>query len=93
MSLTEKYILDYTEDFVFDFTTHISKRVFDVEIEIDVFEYTAQQSRREKAHAIFTKGNLRYECDFCDQHTYENDFYPIRDVMAFSSFSCTSAAV
>ena len=77
MRLTEKYILDYTKDFVFDFTTHIALRVLDVDIEIDVFEYAAQQSRREKAHAIFTKGNLRYECDFCDQHDYENDFYPI----------------
>ena len=77
MSLTEKYILDYTADFVFGFSEHISKRIFDVEIEMDIFEYTAQQSRREKAHAIFTKGNLRYECDFCDQHDYENDFYPI----------------
>lgn len=42
MRLTEKYILDYTKDFVFDFTTHIALRVLDVDIEIDVFEYAAQ---------------------------------------------------
>ena len=77
MSLTEKYILDYTADFVFGFSEHISKCIFDVEIKMDIFEYTAQQSHREKAHVIFTKGNLSYECDFCDQHDYENDFYPI----------------
>lgn len=77
MDLINKYILDYSEDFVFDFSQHIEKRVFDTEIEIDIFEYSTQNSHREKAHAIFTKGNLRYECDFCDQHDYENDFYPI----------------
>lgn len=77
MDLINKYILDYSEDFVFDFSQHIEKRVFDTEIEIDIFEYSTQNSHREKAHAIFTKGNLRYECDFCDQHTYENDFHPI----------------
>lgn len=77
MDLINKYILDYSEDFVFDFSQHIEKRVFDTEIEIDIFEYSTQNSHREKAHVIFTKGNLSYECDFCDQHDYENDFYPI----------------
>ena len=38
MNLAEKYINAYTKDFEFAFTEHISNRVFDVEIEVDVFE-------------------------------------------------------
>ena len=77
MDLIDKYILEYSENFVFNFSEHISKNIFDVEIEVDIFEYSAQYSHREKAHVILKKGNLTYECDFCDEHNYENDFYPI----------------
>jgi hypothetical protein len=77
MNLTEKYILEYSDGFNFVFSDHLSKRIFDVEIEVDIFEYSAQYSHREKAHVILKKGNLTYECDFCDEHNYENDFYPI----------------
>ena len=77
LDLIEKYILDYSEGFNFVFLDHLSKRIFDVEIEIDIFEYSAQYSHREKAHVILKKGDLTYECDFCDAHNYEDDFYPI----------------
>ncbi len=77
MELIDKYILEYSENFVFNFSEHISKNIFDVEIEIDIFEYSTQHSYMEKAHVILKKGNLTYECDFCDEHNYENDFYPI----------------
>lgn len=77
MDLIDKYILEYSEDFNFEFSRHISKRIFDVEIEIDVFEYSVKHSHREKAHVVFKKGNLTYECCFCDSHDYENCFYPI----------------
>lgn len=77
MDLIEKYLLEYSDGFNFVFSDHLSKRVFDVEIEIDIFEYSAQYSHREKAHVILKKGDLTYECDFCDAHNYENDFYPI----------------
>ena len=77
MNLVEKYILEYSNGFNFVFSDHLSKRIFDIEIEVDIFEYSAQYSHREKAHVILKKGNLTYECDFCDEHNYENDFYPI----------------
>jgi len=77
MNLIDKYILEYSENFVFNFSEHISKNIFDVEIDIDVFEYRAQHSYREKAHVTLKKGNLTYECDFYDEHDYENGFYPI----------------
>ncbi len=77
MDLIDKYILEYSENFVFNFSEHISTNIFDVEIEIDIFEYSTQHSHREKAHGTFKKGDLTYECDFCDEHNYENDFYPI----------------
>ena len=77
MDLTEKYMLEYFDGFDFVFSDHLSKRIFDVEIEIDIFEYNAQYSHREKAHVILKKGDLAYECDFCDAHSYEEDFSPI----------------
>ena len=77
MGLTDKYTLEYSNNFVFDFSEHISKRIFDVEIDIDIFEYNDQYNHREKAHVIFKKGDLIYKSDFCDSHDYENGFYPI----------------
>ncbi|MBQ8372570.1 MAG: hypothetical protein IJX38_06525 [Clostridia bacterium] len=77
MNLMEKYILEYSDGFNFVFSAHLSKRIFDVEIEVDIFEYSAQYSHREKAHVILKKGKLIYECDFCDSHDYANDFSPI----------------
>jgi hypothetical protein len=77
MDSTEKYIHEYSKGFHFVFSEHLSKRVFDIEIEIEMFEYCAPDSHREKAHVILKKGDLMYECDFCDEHDYETDFYPI----------------
>ena len=77
MDLINQYIREYSEDFVFDLSGHISKRVFDVEIEIDIFEHNTQNDYREKAHVIFKKGDCTYACDCCDEHDYENDFYPV----------------
>ena len=77
MNLTEKYISEYTKNFTFDFSEHISCRIFDVEIGIDVFEYNDYHNHREKAHVIFQKGELKYECILCDNHHYENSFYPV----------------
>ena len=77
MNLLEKYILDYSDGFHFVFTEHVSKRVFDVDIEIDIFEHRAQYSHREKTNVILKKGDLIYECVFCEKHNYENAFYPM----------------
>ena len=40
MDLIDKYILEYSENFVFNFSEHISKNIFDVEIEVDIFGET-----------------------------------------------------
>ncbi len=77
MNLIDKYISEYSEDFVFHHSEHISTRVFDVEINVEVFEYSDRSDRREKARVAFQKGDRTYECDFCDEHDYENGFYPI----------------
>ena len=79
MNIADKYVYEYirTENFVFDFVGHLSKRIFDVEIDTDIFEYKDQYRRREKAHVTLKKDDLIYECDFCDNHDYENCFYPI----------------
>lgn len=77
MNWIDKYILEYAKDFVFVHSEHISKCVFDVEIDVDVLEHNAQYNHREKAHVTLKKGNLTYECDFCDEHNYESDFYPV----------------
>ena len=77
MDFTEKYIYEYVKGFEFDFYQHISKNILDVEIEVDVFEYNDQYNHRETAHVIIKKGDLTYECDFCDEHNYESDFYPV----------------
>ncbi len=77
MNSIDKFILEYVEEFVFDYVEHLSMRVFDVEIEIDIFEYKDQCNHREKAHVTFKKGNLAYECDFYDEHNYKSDFHPV----------------
>ncbi len=77
MNLIDKYILEYTENFVFNFVQHLSERIFDIEIDIDIFQYKDRRNYREKAHVTFKKGDLIYQCDFCDSHDYENGFYPI----------------
>ncbi|MBQ8447973.1 MAG: hypothetical protein IJX27_03460 [Clostridia bacterium] len=77
MDSIDKYILEYTEDFEFDFSEHVSTGIFGVEIEIDIFEYSDKYNYREKAHAVFKKGRLTYECDLFDEHNYENGFYPV----------------
>lgn len=86
MNLTEKYISEYIIDFEFDFSEHISQKIFDVEIDIDIFEYKAQRNYREKAFVTFKRGNLIYQCDFCDEHNYESCFYPV--TLNGSNFIC-----
>ena len=77
MNFTDKCILEYCENCAFRYSEHISTRVFNVEIDIDIFEHKEQHNYREKAHVAFKTGDLTYECDCCDEHNYENDFYPI----------------
>ena len=77
MNTVEEYIAEYVNGFAFAYTGHVSKRVFDVKIEVDVFEYNGQSDHREKAHVVFEKGDLKYECDFYDRHHYERDFFPV----------------
>ncbi len=91
MSLIDKYILEYSGNAVFDFSKHISTRIFDVEIDIDVFEYNDQYTHREKARAVFKNGDLKYECDFCDIHSYESGFYPI--ILDSKRFICFRKAL
>ena len=77
MDFLEQYVLDYSENFPFRYVESVSLKVLDVSIGLDIFEYEDKYNHREKAHVVLKKGNLTYECDFCDQHDYENDFYPI----------------
>ncbi len=77
MKLIDEYIIDYTENFVFDFVEHLTERILDIEIDIDIFKYNDKCTRREKAHVTFKKGDLVYECEFCESHDYKNSFYPI----------------
>ena len=77
MVFLEQYVLDYSENFPFRYVESVSLEVLDVSIGLDIFEYEDKYNHREKAHVVLKKGNLTYECDFCDQHDYENDFYPI----------------
>ncbi len=77
MNLIDKYIPEYAEDFAFDCVDRLFKRIFDVEIDIEILEYKDQRNYREKARVTFKKGDLIYQCDFCDSHDYENGFYPI----------------
>lgn len=77
MNSTNKYILEYAKDFAFDHSGRISVGVFDVEIYVDVFEHHSKLNYRETAHVVFKKGDLIYECNFCDRHHYQSDFYPI----------------
>lgn len=77
MNPTDKYIREYCENFDFDFCEKISSRIFDVEAEIDVFEYRDERNYREKAHAILKKGALTYECELCDEHNYPGCFCPV----------------
>ncbi len=77
MNVIDQYISKCCEDFVLHHSEHIATCVFDVEINVDVFAYSDRSDRREKAHVTFKKGCLTYECDLCDEHDYENGFYPI----------------
>ena len=74
--LTEKYIAEYSSGHDFAFIEHISVRISNVEIAVDVFEFYGKL-HGEKAHVIFTNGDLTYECDCCDKHNYETDFHPV----------------
>ena len=86
MRPVEKYVSEYIDGFDFTFSEHISKRVFDVEIEVDAFEYNDRHHRREKAHVVLKKNSLQYECDCCEDHDYNSDFYPV--VMHGQRFIC-----
>ena len=77
MDFLEQYVLDYSKNFPFRYVESVSLKVLDVSIDLEIFEYEDKYNHREKAHVVLKKGNLTYECDFCDQHDYENDFYPI----------------
>ena len=77
MNPNDKYMLQYTGKFPFEYTEHISIRIFDVEIDVDVFEYDSEYVYREKAHAVFKKDSLTYECELCDKHCYQNAFFPL----------------
>ena len=77
MPLADNYVLEYSDGVTFEFSEHRSNQIFDVGIEIDIFEYNSRDSHREKARVTFKKDDLTYECDFCDDHNYENCFFPI----------------
>lgn len=91
MSLIEKYIRMYEEDFIFEYSTHISGKILDIEIEIDVYEYNDQYNHREKAQVTLKKGDLKYECEFCDRHKYADGFYPI--MLNGQQFICFSKTI
>ncbi len=77
MNLTDKFIFEYLKGFKFDYVGKLFKRIFDVEIQIEIYEYSKKNSYRETAHVTFKKDKLIYQCDLCDNHDYENDFYQI----------------
>ena len=86
MSIMNKYILEYSNGFAFELSEHVSKKVLNVEIEIDIFEYRDQCNHREKAHAVFKNRDLTYECELCEEHNYDNCFYPV--VLNGKSYIC-----
>ena len=75
--MVDQYIRAYSEGVDLRFSRHVSSRIFDVSIDVDVFEHNSQSSHREKAHVLFKRDGLMYECELCDSHDYESDFYPI----------------
>lgn len=77
MDSLEKYVLDYLGNYSFRYVESMSLHVWDVSIDLDIFEYEDKYNCREKAHVVFKKDDLTYECDFCDEHNYEDCFYPI----------------
>jgi len=78
MGLYEQYFEQYAEGFSFEPSRHITAQLFDIEIEIDVFEYNSPYAHREWAQVSLKKGDLTYNCRFCDRHVYQHGFYPVR---------------
>ncbi len=78
----ETYIKEYCGDFQFDFIEHISLKIADISIDIDIYE--AQKTIdgilncREKANVIFRKDGAKYECELFEEHGYRNSFFEVR---------------
>lgn len=79
--MLQEYIAQYEGDLKFTHAHRISAEICGIRAEIDVFacEFTENGclSRREKAHAVLTKGDLRCECDMVDIHPWDDLFYPV----------------
>ncbi len=77
----ENYIKEYCGDFAFDFVEHISSKITDILIDIDIYE--AQKTidgiihHREKAFVTLTKGSLNYQCELFEAHNYGNSFFEV----------------
>lgn len=78
----KSYIKEYCGDFNFNFVEHISSKLANILIDIDIYE--AQKiidgiiHHREKAIVTLTKDNLKYQCEFFEKHIYENCFFDIK---------------
>ncbi len=86
MDFLEKYVLDYSENYPFRYVESMSFHVLDVSIDLDIFEYEDKYNHRARAHVSFKKNNLLYGCVFCDEHDYENSFFPV--VLNGQSYIC-----
>ncbi len=77
----ETYIKEYCGDFQFDFVEHISLKIADISVDIDVYEAEKKidgiMNHREKANVRFQKGSVKYECEFFEEHGYPNCFFEV----------------
>ena len=75
----DNFIKEYCGDFEFDFVEHISSKIADISINIDVYE--AEKTidgiihSREKALVNLTKNDLKYQCELFEEHNFENSFF------------------
>ena len=77
MDFLEQYVQNYSENYPFRYIESMSLKILDVSIGLDIFEYENKYNHRERAHVSFKKSGFLYGCVFCDEHDYENSFFPV----------------
>lgn len=71
------YIKEFSENWQFTYKETIEKEIFGVSIHIEAMVYRGEDCSSQKAHVVLQKGELRYECDFVDEHKWEETFIPL----------------
>ncbi len=75
--MLNKYIQDYSENFIFEPAESFSYEICGISVKIDVWDYNSSTDYREKAYIRLQKGNLKYECECIDRHAWDDMFYPL----------------